>query len=353
MATLTVYLLFPFMRAERMMVCRRRWCLQSLIVIAGSVSPTLALAAVPTPPHSAKDFETAGHDLVRFRDEDLAAAPTNAQDRAEYARAIGKDFTQSGLGINSKDPAVRLNSAILIAQLNSIGAKDALVEMLSSSDPAVRFWAAKGLGSIARTQLNAGVAGPSIAALNAAAKKENDGVVAQEIIKTLIMYEAFEPILHGLENIASQIQKAIPDAGMLQAAATGLDAIAPKVAAQAPALKLLSATIASHLASYALQQAKANDAALKSVSTTGLSDEYLAAVRHVVSAATRVAAAAAGKTYRPPSSGSSVDELELHVNTLFGTAPGGTAPAKSGQLQADMKDVPLPDAVKVPATGPQ
>jgi HEAT repeats len=336
-----------------MMVCRRRWCLVSLIVLAGGASPTIALAAVPDPPHSAADFEkVSGRDLVTFRDENLNAAPKSLQERAEYARKVGAEFTKSGLGVNSKNVAVRLNSAMLIAQLAIVGADRAPIDMLSNDDPAVRFWAAKGLGSIASDALRAGVAGGAIAALDAAAKKEKDGVVAQQIINTLIKYDAPEPISHALQNIASQIQVAIPDAGMLEAAALGLDAIAPKVAGASPALKTQYATTAMRLATYTIQQAKANDASLKAIGLT-LPQGYVDASRHVVIAATHVAGPSAGKTYRAPSSGASFDELELDVNTLFGTPPAGSAAAKPGQLQADVKDVPPPDGVKLPAAGGQ
>lgn len=323
------------------MVCRRRrvWALVSL---AGMLWPAYALAATK-PPKTADDMESAhGDAAVDIRDVDIAAAPKgSATDLAAYALAVADDFTRPNRGVNSTNPDARLNSAMLIAELKGLDNDAALEGMLKNSDASVRFWAARGLGDLASDLkgVGGGATGRAVTALQNAVKTEKSGVVIQEITKALATYGDPAAIRECLHTVIVQINANQPDVEMLHAAAAGLEALAPKVAGETAAEKTDSANLAMQLASLSAQQLVAYKATLDAASET-LPRSYLDSTRDVADAASKVAAAAAGKTYPAPA-GSSPDELLFQVNNLFG-APG----AGGGTLQKDIPSLKAPPVVK-------
>jgi hypothetical protein len=237
-----------------MMVCRRRWRLLALTLVA--LTPALTLAAGSPSSASVSRLKTAtGKDSAKARDEILTAAPSTPLDLDKYAADLAKELTPV-----LSDPAnadARLNTAILFARLGSLATDKPLIAALTSSDPAVRYWGAKGLGGTIAATLKKVGAGPAVAALRAAAKTETSGVVMQEIMSALKTYESLDGVLDGLEKITDTMRGDIPDRGTLTAASEGLAWVQEKIGAAAAPLKTRAATIAARAASFTAQQHEA------------------------------------------------------------------------------------------------
>ncbi len=342
------------------MVCRRRWQNRTLAValglmaVLGAVGAQTGMAAgaarTLVPPYKASDFEKAdAKDLPAMRDaiiKTMLGTPTNpttAVERDTYGATVAADFTSEGLGVNSTRPEVRLNSAILIHDLHTLSTEMPLELLLKNNDAAVRYWGARGLADLSGDLMKVGGRPVQrvVDALDVQAKVEKSGIVEQEIVKALIQYGAFAPLLDALGAISNQMEAANPDMDMLQTASLGLDMVSKSMATAGAMDKTKAATVASRLASFAAQQLKNNEQSLQSAdSAAKVPADYLTAVQRVVEAATKVAAGASAKSYAVPT-GASTDELLLNVNGLFGT-PGG----RGGKLQGDMTAVPVPPAVK-------
>jgi hypothetical protein len=333
------------------MVCRRRWHNRTVVVALGvmaglwvtGVNAGMAAGAAAAP--TAADFEKAdAKDLPGMRDAIIKPmSGMSALARDTYGAQVSTNFTAAGVGVNSTRPEVRLNAAILIHDLQTLSSERPLEDMLKNEDVAVRYWGARGLTDLSSALLKVGgmAVQRALDALGSQAKVEKSGIVEQEIVKALIQYGAFAPLLDALGAISNQMETAIPDLAMLQTASLGMDSASKSVAGASAADKTKAATVAARLASLAAQQLKNNEQSLQSVDPTArIPGDYMTAVQRVMEAATKVAGGAAGKTYPTPA-GKTADELLLNVNALFGT-PGG----RGGTLQADMKDVPVPPAVK-------
>lgn len=333
------------------MVCRRWWRVWAAIVLLRGLPAALALAGAPVPsapttPPTAKDFEAAAaKDLPTRRAELLKAAPANRRDRETWSSAVCADFSKPALGVNSTRPEVRLNSAMLMAQLGTLSSDRPLMDLLKNPDQAVRYWAARGLVDISGSLIAAGGDARVRVALADAAKVEKSGVVHVELIKALVAYDnggkAFAPLLDALEAISDQMATSIPEVATLQTATLGLDAITKYVATAADADKVRAAKVAARIASFAAQQQKKNEAVLATGGLT-LPADYIKATQNVVNSATKVGSAASGTTLTTPPTRPGTDELLMHVNVTFGT--GTTA----GDLQKAMKTVPIPPTISGP-----
>jgi hypothetical protein len=335
------------------MVCRRRWCNRAAMLAMGAMAGLwLAEAragvglggAAPVVVPTAADFETASvKDMPGMRDAIIKAAPALAVPRDKYGDTVAGNFTSAGLGINSKRPEARLNAAILIHDLGTLSTDRYLVQMLPNDDAAVRYWAARGLTDISGPLVKTGnlAVQRAVGALSAQAKIEKSGVVEQEIVKALIQYGAFAPLLDALNAISNQMETSVPDAAMLQTAALGLDFVNRSMGSALAVDKIRAAGVAARLASFAAQQLKNNEAGMQTMDPKAtVPAPYVAAVQRLVDGAAKVAGAAASKPYPTPT-GASSDELLLNVNGLFGT-PGGRA----GTLQGDIKSVAVPPVAK-------
>jgi hypothetical protein len=299
---------------------------------------------VPALPKTAADFETSDvKELATLRDIVIKAKPANPVDADGYGTKVCRDFVGKDVGINSKKAEVRLHAAILIHDLNTLSTDTTLVQMLSSDDAAVRYWGARGLVDISGNLAKIGGTAVRnvVKALGDRAKVESSGIVQQEIVRALIQYSGFAPLLDALNATGDQMEAGIPDAALLETAALGLDFVGKSMGGAAAADKVKAATVAARAASYAAQQLKKNEEAVKTIDASAtVPADYVAAVQRVVDGATKVAGAAAGKTYSVPT-GTSSYELLMNVNGVFGT-PGDRA----GKLQGDLTGVPVPSKVK-------
>jgi len=322
------------------MVCRR-WCRVWTVMLAvGAMPAILALAAAaPVAVSTAKDFETAAaKDMPGMRELIIKKhlSIIKSVDRDANGTAVSTDFTASGLGVNSARPEVRLNAAILIHDLGTLSTDSFLIQMLQNKDAAVRYWAARGLADISKGLVSSG-AGKVIKALGDQAKIETSGVVAQELIKALIQYQAFGPLLDSLGALTNQMEAAIPDVATLQTATLGLDFVSRSMAGSLADDKSKAVTIAARTASFAAQQQVKNEEALKVIDGAAtLPTEYSSAVRKVIDAAMRVYNGAASAP-KPAPTGNSAGELLLNVNLLFG---------KDMPADAILKNIAVPPKVK-------
>jgi hypothetical protein len=300
-----------------------------------------ATAPGTNPPLTAADFEAANvRDMAAMRDKVITAMkPLSASDKSAFATKVCEDFSAQNVGINSKRPEVRLNSAILIHDLGTLSTDRYLEQMVDDADPSVRYWAARGLYDISsQINMTGGLTlQRAVTALSNRGKVETSGIVETEIIKDLIVFQAAGPLLDSLEAVTGQMEAAVPDVAMLQTIAVGLDFINKSMAS---ADKAKAANVAARAASFAVQQEVCNEKVIKANDPAAkVPSEYIGAVQRVVESAVKVANSAAGKTYSLKTA--SFDELQLSTFDTFGT-PGGRA----GTLQGDLKTVKVPPKVK-------
>jgi hypothetical protein len=168
-----------------MMHLRRRWTFPFLLatLLAGPLSLQAASLA-----SDASAMEAATGDGCRvIRDRVLSNAPPAARvvDRDKYGADVVADF--GPIVANSKNADAVLNSAILIAEMETISTDATLESMLKNADAAVRYWAAKGLTALLPRlkPLGPGAVGRAVGALNAAGKSEKDPLVFAQINKAL------------------------------------------------------------------------------------------------------------------------------------------------------------------------
>jgi hypothetical protein len=325
-------------RAERVMAIRR-WRVWSIVLAAAILPQALVHAAGAAGVPTAKDFETADQkDMPGMVLKILSTLPSLATDpvgRNNAIKQIGADFTSNGLGIMSNRAEVRLNSAILIGQFQTLDSDRFLKQMLKINngidDPTVRYHAAKGLGTPAMVKAEKDIAkqmgggNPGIVAdIAAAAKNEKVSVVKQELIKTLIAYDAADALIEATEGISAQMQTTAPDVPTLETAASAFAVIANNMSGVAAANKSKIPVAAVNAASYAIQHYRQAEKAAKEEERK-VPDELTQATLKVIDSAVKAAAAASGKGFRVDSK--SIDAAELDMNTVFGAAGGqGKAP---------------------------
>jgi hypothetical protein len=330
------------------MVSRRRWS-NPILVFAVAILPAFvahaaSAPAIPNPPFTAADFESAAtKDMPAMRDKIVAAlGPLGARDRATYAEKVANDFTAPASGVNSTRPEVRLNSAILIHDLGTDNTDRYLVTMIQHDDPSVRYWAARSLNDIAPklSIIGGNTVNRVVNALGNRAKAETSGIIDQEIVKALISYKSFDPLLDALDAVANQMQSAVPDVAQFQTLILGLDFVNANMAAAQNPAKNKAATIASRAASFAAQQQVVAEKVVQaSDPNRKLPADYAAAVQRIINVALKVSGTAAGKTYTVKSESDPATIL-LNISDVFGF-PGG----KAGSLQTDIKTIPVPPAI--------
>ncbi len=169
---------------------RRRW--RPLLLTAFvAACPLHALAAGPYDFHpQATTLEAAADkDMVTLANDLLSGAPSDTTaiiDRNKYGGAIADAFRP--LALHSKKENVRLNAAIIIAGMHTVSTDIALEDLVrTSTDPQVRYWAAKGLNDLLPRLKTFGKTDVQRAtdALTDAGKREHDPIVLQEINRAL------------------------------------------------------------------------------------------------------------------------------------------------------------------------
>lgn len=148
---------------------------------------------------------TDAHAMVRARRHLLAPmkSSTNAPS-AEFTYDFGTQVaTDFSALLSNKTTA--LNAVITIASIHDISTQSALQKALTNSNPAVRYWGARGLGEIF-TQLMA--IGPAyqqaVRAVQRALAVETDPLAAREMCDTLLTQN---PVPAGTANLAARALK--------------------------------------------------------------------------------------------------------------------------------------------------
>ncbi len=321
------------------MVCRRRWRL--LMVMAGLLVPAMAQAAVPPVPKTAADMEAVhGQDAVNVRMKVIQDAPPMSAvlDRDIYGGNVVKIFvTTPPDELNSKNADARLNTAIMIAQLQTLSTDSALTGMLTNADPAIRYWGAKGLSDIAPF-VKMAAPGSVIAALDAAAKVEKSSVVQQELVNALVLYEGKVETIDALDSMAGTMQSSLPDKPALEAATGGLLFVDASIKSLAAPDKAHAVKVAAQLASFAAQHQAALKKTLDAAGTP-LPAGYSADIGKLADAAVKLINDATGQKIPLPDPKLAPDDLLKTLNSIVGT---GTTP---GTLQSAAADAPIPPAI--------
>jgi hypothetical protein len=326
------------------MVSRRRWrlCVMALLMAAAPVLVQAAAAPISAP--TAKDFEAAAAKDLPGKAADVQKFGSTLAGKAKEDWAenvVCPDFTKPGQGVNSAKPEVRLNSAIVIHDLKTLSADRTLEKMLDNDDPAVRYWAARGLADISALIKRVGgkTESDAIDALAKRLKVEKSSVVTQEIVKALANFGAAGALGDALQAVAQQMAAATPDLSLLQTAGIALENVTSWLPSAAAADKVRAAGGAANVASFAAQQQLAYEKALQSVEPTAtLPADYFKATQKVVESAL-AACKAAGAGNLPAVSAATATELLMNVNTTFG------GDGKPGALQKEMKSAPVPQKI--------
>ena len=209
---------------------RRNHFLFPLLGMAGLFLTHVASAAAPPLPPSSRGTPSASDQaeiaaFVQYYAQQMSAAadtpamvrarrhllaPLNSSTSApsaeftyDFATQVATDFSAL---LSNKTAA--LNAVITIASIHDISTQSALQQALTNSNPAVRYWAAKGLGGIF-TQLMA--IGPAyqqaIRAVERALAVETDPLAALEMCDALLTQN---PIPADTANLAAgALQRAI------------------------------------------------------------------------------------------------------------------------------------------------
>ena len=322
------------------MVCRRRWRLLAVTLVA--MTPALVLGAGAVAPSVATAVENlktkTGRESVQAREDLLGLRPTSPVDLDQYATDLdGK------LRANLSNPSngdARLNTAILFAQLNTLAMDKALMEALASKDPSVRYWGAKGLGGAAiSSKLKQVGSGPVVAALDKAAKAEGTSVVQLQILHGLVVYENLDGVLDSLDGLANWMQMDVPDKAGLDEIAAALNWAQSKGISSATApQKERAANLAARLASFAAQQAVAYKASYGAIPTA-----YQKSFNDVINAGVDVIGGAKGSAVSRLDT-SSPEMALISANALLGSD------GRPGELQKTMPKVAVPARVGAAAT---
>ncbi|HVS70735.1 MAG TPA: HEAT repeat domain-containing protein [Phycisphaerae bacterium] len=167
-----------------MMHLRRRWL--PLVLLSTSLATLTPLTArAGYVEDQAKAMESATPEqAITIRNDVLKAAPTGVLDRDKYGSEVCHAFTH--IISDAKNPDAALNSAILIAKLGTLSTDATLEAMLKNPDPAIRYWAAKGLEGIMTTLAKLPSAQKeAVTALTDAQAAEKSDIVKSAIARAL------------------------------------------------------------------------------------------------------------------------------------------------------------------------
>jgi hypothetical protein len=326
------------------MQCRRRWSAIAVVILMGA-GTSLVLARDPF--DDAKAMEAAkGTDAVILRAAILADLnKMNVTDKDDYVskKMLGTDRNPGPFValLASSSPDAQLNAAITIAQTKTLSADAALESMLKHSNPAIRYWGAKGLTDI--MDEIAKIPSSKTRAINTltdALSKETSGVVKQQIIRALIAADDAPAVITATQILADQLQKGISDHETLDAAAAALNQIDTLIKGGTTVDVPSTAQAAAFTASFAAQQLVALKAQLPE-GVTDVPEDMRSSTANVANKAINVLNDLAGKSpFTPVARTASPEEIQFATDSITGSS---SAP---GDLQKMIPGVPIPPAIK-------
>jgi hypothetical protein len=298
------------------------------LILTGVIGSTVAQAALPK---TAADMEAAhGKEAIAIREAIISTLPSDVSLRDKLANdEIIPTFRSC---LTSTNPDARLNTAMMMCQLQTLSADAVLMDMLKNPDASVRYWGAKGLAGIVQSMKLVG-AQAVVKALDNAAKGEKSGVVLQEIVKALALYEDLGGILDALDAVGTLMKGSISDKGIIDAATVALHAVDKSIKTAAPAAK-----VAALVASLAAQQQLLSFNAQQAIGQA-LDKAYTSSVTSLLEAALKVLNDASGKTFSLHGE-TDVAGQQLIIKGITGEG------ATPGDIQKAMPDVPIPPTIK-------
>jgi len=316
-----------------MMVCRRRWRLLAVFLVATSPALAFGAAGIDLAAEAAKLKTAKGREAVAVREGVLSKAPpaTSVTERNDYGKEVVRNFRPL---LSEPNPDARLNTAILFGRLETLSTDAALMEALKNSDPAVRYWGAKGLGGTTFSGLIIRV-GPKmvIDSLRAAAKAETSNEVQVQILHAVVVYENLDAILDSLEGIANHMATNVPNMNSLDETTAALKWVKDHIKGATDAQKERTASIMARLASFAAQQQVESKAITGSIPPS-FTKSTLDVINNAVGVLGNVGAAGAGL-----SDTSSAEMALISVNALVGFD------GRTGDLQKSLPKVAPPAKV--------
>lgn len=318
------------------MQCRRWW----LTVLA--VGAMAALNALPSRAATVDDYAkemVAGKKpatQVRMEFEADKSFPGKGDPkRNQHVKDTVKAF---GSLITHTDPLVSLNATIVVSKLDDIDIDATMIASLKHSNPAVRYWAAKGLSSVL-TDLKKIRASyiRAIDALKLQLAAETSAVVKAEITKALAGTDEAAESAAGLQRIADGFAAAAPSSSDVIALRDAIVAVNEMLArTPAPAQQTAILTGAAHALSYAAQ----HDNVLKNADPKAVVGSDLANVSVAFVDLLKTCGDKSGAKPVAASANWLVGQFDLDRLTGSATTPG--------TVQALDKAVPLPKAVAKP-----
>ena len=334
----------------------RRSCIAASVLfslLAGFIALRPALAAPPveiTPADAADGFlKLKGKDVVDWHDQVMKYyASLSFPDQNKYADASASIYGSKKV-FEKTNPEGALNAIITLVDFKALPTDAALRNQLVNPQPAIRYWAAKGLTQIMPNIVS--VRGltltKAVEALNNALKSETNGAIKAQIIRAINAVGDPMELQKPLDTLKSDLQTNVPDAATLQAARMAIDSLNTLVAGGTtltPAEQNALVTSAAHLASFACQQ---NVALInKKMLPEGNYDAALGVVKSALTLFNTL-----GKTnfaVTKPADPSDTEllngQLLLDINSIVGSV--GVGP---GSLQKAFPTVPVPPAIGAPA----
>ncbi len=320
------------------------------VCLAGAARIATAAPAPPGPPPAPADVATAiaplkGAAVVAYRTSVNASAATlNVTEKNRYAEKLGTALEPVIKGANV-DAAI--NAIVLLVDLDVLFADRALVNALPNPNPAIRYWAAKGLGNIMDRTRNVGPA--AVAKLNGQLrdqlKVETSGIVKQQILRALAASGDVASLSDALLFLAQTLEKSPPDIGAINASTVGLDGLLAAIKAgatlnpteKADALNALAQTL-SFTSQHNLALAE------KDILPDAQASAAVDLARSGVALLNALADKEIAKLPNNINNSSSAGELFLGVSGIVGS------PKVPGDLQKTFPAIPAPGEIKSPTT---
>ena len=181
-------------------------------------------------------------DAVALRTEVLANLQPTTVNIGSPSAGFLQSFTNAEVAefgplVNSTSSTTALNAVILLAETKHINTDAALLSALSNPNPAIRYWAARGLYNVLPGLKDLKQARDrAIAGLITAAQSEKSALVQAEIVRSLSGSgdaKAVGPVVAVMDKLAAGFRGKAPTPGDLLAATTALQSAKELAAATA------------------------------------------------------------------------------------------------------------------------
>ena len=329
---------------------RRRWIAAVMLMAAGMAVGAQALPASAVGVNlaqAAHDLETLKPEQAPSIKDDIVKGAKGLEVAAlnDYAKAVCEAMEPL---LASKKQSTAINAMMAIVELKALDTDATLERAVGNANPAVRYWAVKGLGAdgiMPRVRdVGGGTLGNAVAALNKQMKVETSIIIQMQIIKALVSAEDTAALAEGLSSLSEKWVDAAPDTTMLATATAGIDKLKELVSGKKlnEKVELAALTSMGHLMSLAAQHELSkttNDGPVPAADHTAL----VLLMKSGAAMGAEIAKVELKPTFgfrEVPKESMEIDQLYLMVNDLAGS------PNVPGDLQKSFPKVALPPAIK-------